>query len=301
MRRILTGIGLLVVAGSASAQPAAKPAQIIVNKALAGINIDIFMDAGKVQTVPVSQQGTAAFALDFLSPAMPQGQLYVEVCKDGQRLRVISAGANIPEDQGCSRKPVGVPFTFTCTRKITVNFAEARASFAGCGSILTNKYAWTGVGVGLTGLLVGVGGDSSSPPAATTNLPPSVTSPTPTTVTSQNTSTQPTPPAIDFTTAFTSGAWDHATGVSGQSDACGRFTTSPAQANAAFTVVTTGPGVLQQTIGAITSAAGVGVFRVRINLIGTYNFAISVSSQGTTRTLSGSVLVTTATNSCPSS
>ena len=195
MNRILTGVLVLAIhtmASAASAQNAPRPAQVIVNNAPAGINIDIFLDAGKVQTVAVNQQGSTGFTLDFLSLGKPQGQVYIETCRDGVRIRVVSDGTNVGTDEGCERRPVGVPFTFTCTNKITINFAAARGSFAGCGPWYTNKIVLAGIAVTGGGIVIGTtgGGSSSAPVAAAPTIPINTIPVTPT----NNTST--TPPTV---------------------------------------------------------------------------------------------------------
>lgn len=163
MRNILTGIFILAITSAASAQAAKPPAQIVLNNATPGINIDVFLDAGKVQTVKVDPKGTTGFDLDFLSLGKPQGQVYIETCKDGQRVRIISDGTTVPDEDGCNRKPVGAVFTFTCTKKITINFAAAKASFAGCAPIYTNKWVLTAVGGAVTSIAIVAGGGSNSP------------------------------------------------------------------------------------------------------------------------------------------
>lgn len=178
MRRILgslIGIAIVAAATAASAQtPAAKPAALKVTNATPGINIDVFLDAGKVTTVIVDPRGEAAFDLDLLSMGKPAAQLYIETCKDGQRLRVVSDGTTVPTDEGCNRKTVGVLFTVTCTGKITVNYAAAKASFAGCANFLTTpKFLGPAGGVlVLTGVAVSRdGGTSSSPTGSAAPTP----------------------------------------------------------------------------------------------------------------------------------
>lgn len=175
-RRLSFAAVLAVLAANAWAQ---APAHIVVNNAPAAVNIDIFLDAGKVHTVPIGQQGTAGFDLDFLSLGKPQGQLYIETCKDGQRIRIISDGTTVPTDEGCNRKPVGVLFTFTCTKKITLNFAAARASFAGCGTFLTRREVYIPVLVAVGGTLVSTagGGDDTSTPSVSVQQQPVANAP----------------------------------------------------------------------------------------------------------------------------
>lgn len=227
MRKNLTGalvLAMFAVASAASAQTFPKPAQIIVNNAPAGINIDVFLDAGKVQTVAVNQQGSTGFDLDFLSLGKPQGQVYIETCKEGVRIRVVSDGTTVPEDEGCDRKPVGVPFTFTCTHKITINFAAAKGSFAGCGTFLTSKTFLIPLG-GLVGTIPFLPGDGSPAPGpGPVNQPPAVppvantptpapTAPTPAPTQPQpNTPTAPQPrsgPQIITTCTVTSDPGNH--------------------------------------------------------------------------------------------
>jgi len=162
---------MFAMATPALAQTAPKPTQIIVNNAPAGINIDIYLDAGKVQTAVVNQQGSTGFDLDFLSLGKPQGQIYIETCKDGVRIRVISDGTTVPDDEGCNRKPVGVAFTFTCTGKITINFKDAKGSFAGCGTVWTNKWFLTGLGIAGGGILATTAGGGDTPPPAVAQQP----------------------------------------------------------------------------------------------------------------------------------
>jgi hypothetical protein len=59
--------------------------------------------------------------------------------------------------------------------------------------------------------------------------------------------------------------------------------------------------VSQATVNGTTNASGVGIFRVRITAFGTYNFSVAVTSGGVTKTGTGTVNVTSASNTCPSS
>ena len=198
MRIVLTGILVLGIASQAAAQSVPKPAQLVVNNAPAGINIDIFIDAGKVQTATVSQQGSTTIELDFLSLGKPQGQIYVETCKDGQRIRIVTDGTVVPTDEGCNRKPVGVAFPFGCAKKLTVNFTLLKVNVGGCGTIWTNKLVLIGAGVVVTGVAVTSGGGSS--PTAVAQPQPTI--PLPTISTSQNTTpvaTVPVTPPVTVT------------------------------------------------------------------------------------------------------
>jgi hypothetical protein len=303
-------LGLIVAVATAAmpvlAQPAPKPAQIVVNNAPAGINIDIFLDAGKVKTVPVNQQGTAAFNLDFLSMGKPQGQLYVEVCKDGQRIRVISDGVTVPEDQGCNRKPVGVIFTFTCTNKITLNFSAAKASFAGCGSTLTNKWTWVAVGAGVTGVAVGAGGGgSSSSTTSSTPVTPQTVAAQPTiqvptiTAPTQNTSV-PAPPPVVVPTFNAAVVLSHNHPGGSTSLFCGRITTDPAQPSAFYTIRPSGAGLVNpSSLGGQLNAAGVALFQYVINLFGPYGVEIAITSNGATKTITASYEVGSPQGQCP--
>jgi hypothetical protein len=309
MRNVITSFIVAVVAAAAPllAQTPPKAAQIVVNNAPAGINIDIFLDAGKVQTVPVNQQGTAAFNLDFLSMGKPQGQLYVEVCKDGQRIRVVSDGATVPEDEGCNRKPAGVVFTFTCTHKITLNFAAAKASFAGCGSMLTNKWTWVAVGAGATGVAVGASGGDSYSSSSSSAAPvvqqqvaaqptiqvPTVTAPT---VNSSN----PAPPPVTAPTFDVAIVLTHNHPGGSTSTLCGRISTTPAQPGATYTIRPAGPGLVNpSTIGGILNSAGMAVFNWTINLFGSYSAEASITANGATKTAAATHEVGSPQDQCP--
>lgn len=197
MRRILCGlIGIAIVATATAAlaqTPAAKPAALKLTHATPGMNIDVYMDSGKAGTISIGSNGEGELDLDFLSLGKPKGQVYIETCKDGQRIRIISDGTTVPNEDGCNRKPVGVLFTFTCTGKITINFAAAKASFAGCANLFTTpKFLGPTLGgLVVTGFVVSRDGSTPSAPVSASPTPAAtVTSALPTIV-----ATPVTPPA----------------------------------------------------------------------------------------------------------
>jgi hypothetical protein len=207
MRPIYCGLAaLLTTATLASAQPStASKAQLKLTNAMPGVNIDVYMDAGKTATVTIGANGEAALDLDFLNLGKPSGQLYVETCKDGQRVRIISDGTIVPTDDGCDRKPVGALFAFTC-KGITLNLAAVKASFA-CGGL--PKWTYAAPGAVLPFLFdFGDNGSPMSPPvgappaqqpvASAPAVPPAAPTPPPTT---------PQPPAAP-TTIDPSGTYD---------------------------------------------------------------------------------------------
>lgn len=169
MRKILNAILVLAIAVAASAQTAKKPAQVTITNAPPGLNIDIFMDGGKVQTAVVDPQGTTEISLDFLSLGKPQGQVYIETCKDGQRIHIISDGTNVPTAEGCDRRPVGVPFGLSCG-KLTLNWSQLGIKVSGCGGS-TTKWVIGGAGVLVGGGVIGLAGGGSSSSAAVTATP----------------------------------------------------------------------------------------------------------------------------------
>jgi hypothetical protein len=192
MRRILTGIFILAAAAAASAQTPSKRAQVAITNAPPGINIDIFMDGGKVQTAVVTPQGTSEISLDFLSLGKPQAQVYIETCRDGQRVHIISDGTNVPTEEGCNRRPVGAPFGLNCG-KLTLNWSQLGIKVA-CGSITRNPYVWGGALVTLGGgvaLTAGGGGGSS---AVSTQPTPPVTVVPPLSTNQSTPVATPTPP-----------------------------------------------------------------------------------------------------------
>lgn len=208
MRRTL--IGLMGAAWMVSASiAAAQTATLKVASATPGMNIDLFIDAGKVGIVIVDPKGEGAFDLDLLSLGKPTGQLYIETCKDGQRVRIVTDGTIVPTEEGCNRKPIGVLFTFTCTKRITLNFAAAKASFGGCGSMWTNEWVWVAIGgvASTVAVTAGGGGSSSVAPAAVT--PPVVAAPAATNTTPTLTPTPAAPaPAPGPATIDAGGAYD---------------------------------------------------------------------------------------------
>jgi hypothetical protein len=181
MRKTLITVFILSIAVAASAQTAKKPAQVTITNAPPGLNIDIFMDGGKVQTAVVNQEGTSDLSLDFLSLGKPQGQVYIETCKDGQRIHIISDGTNVPTAEGCDRRPAGVPFGLSCG-KLTLNWSQLGIKVSGCGGS-TTKWVLGGAGIVVGGGVIGLAGGGSSSPASATATPqvaaPPVAAPAP--------------------------------------------------------------------------------------------------------------------------
>jgi hypothetical protein len=174
MRTIYCGLAAWLMTGTLlSAQPpAAAKAHIKLTHAIPGSNIDVYMDAGKTATVTVGANGEAAVDLDVLNLGKPSGQLYIETCKDGVRVRIISDGTIVPTDDGCDRKPVGALFAFTC-KGITLNLAAAKASFA-CGGL--PKWTYAAPAAIVPFLFGGDNGSPISPPAGAQPAQPPVAS-----------------------------------------------------------------------------------------------------------------------------
>lgn len=272
-----------------------------------GVNVELFLNSGKVADVPLDAQGAGTSILDLGNLGKVHLQVYVDVCQDGKLVKVLVAdGQPAPEDQGCKRRIAGGAWWSDCgVTRITLDLTKFGTRVIGCGSLYTQPKFYGPVGGALVvgGLLLGGGGGDSDSTFVTAPITlPSVTTSTNTTAANPPVVTTPTMPPmqpIDFGITFSGTAWDHAIGVSGQSDACGLFLTSPAQANVPFTITTTGPGVVQSTVTGTTTSSGMGRFRVRINLFGSYTFTVNVTSSGVAKTGTGTVNVTSANNTCP--
>jgi hypothetical protein len=84
------------------------------------------------------------------------------------------------------------------------------------------------------------------------------------------------------------------------SETCTGISTSPPQAGAAYTITWTGPpGFVSTQRSGVLDAQGHAVDRQPIAILGTYNVSVSVTSAGTTRTATGSVIVASGPGTCP--
>jgi len=272
-----------------------------------GVNLELFVNNGKVADVTISATGTGASILEISNLGKVQLQVYIDVCQDGKTVRVlVVAGQPKPEDN-CKRRIVGGAWWSDCgVTRITIDLTKFGMRVIGCGAFYTNpKYLIPiGGGLALIPILGGGGGNGNTTfvsvpittPTTATNT--TVTTTPPVTTPAPAPAPAPTPTPVEFTVTITATGWDHVQpGVA--SDGCGRVMSTPGQAGGTFTVTTTGPGVVQPTVTGTLNAAGVATFRVRINQFGAYTFTVSVTSGGVTRTATGTVNVTSASGTCP--
>lgn len=319
----LSTIGLIVLltpprglqAQSGTGVPTRVPVDFTGGKA--GLQIELFINNGKVADATVSGQGTASAFLDFSNLGKVEVHIYVDECQDGKTVKVMVQPGQTAEDNGCKRRFVGAPWSTVCgVTRITIDLRSWGAHVVGCGNFFTEpRGILTLVGIGGGGLIAGLaaGGGAQQTPFVTTpvttapsttptvSTPPTVTV-TPVTPTPTNTSTPVPPPAtptpftFDIQNFFAT--YEHTNpGVS--STVCGSFLLSPVVAGAPWTVQTVGTGASQPTVTGTTNASGVGIYRSIITQFNNFTINLSVTANGVTKTASTTVNVVGAAASRP--
>jgi hypothetical protein len=311
-------VSVLSSTGEIAAQPqnpTAPPSQLPMQftGGTPGINLELYLNAGKVADVTISVTGEGASVLDLSNLGKVQLQVYVDVCQDGKVVKVmVVAGQPTPEDKNCRRRIAGGAFWSDCgVTRITLDLTKFGMRVIGCGSFLTEPrfYGPVGGAIVVGGLLLSGGGDSTSStlttpttPTTSTSTTPPVTTPPATTppVTTPPVTTPPvtTPPPVDFNVNLTT-SYNHPGGNT--SFACGLIATTPAlNQTASYTGQIMGPGVVSGgSFSGSLNAAGRAVFQAVINAFGTYTFSVSVTSGGQTRTATGSTNVGASNATCP--
>jgi hypothetical protein len=306
-------VSALSSTGEIAAQNQAPPSQLPVqfSGATPGINLELFLNAGKVADVTIGVNGEGASVLDLSNLGKVQLQVYVDVCQDGKVVKVlVVAGKPAPEDKGCRRRIVGGAWWSDCgVTRLTLDLTKFGMRVIGCGSFYTEPkfYGPVGGAIVLGGLLIAGGGDGTSStfttpttPTATTPTPPVTTPPvtTPPVTTPPATPPPTTPAPVDFAVNLTT-SFNHPGGNT--SFACGLIaTTPPLNQTASYTGQIMGPGVVSGgSFSGNLNAAGRAAFQAVINAFGTYGFNVSVTSGGQTRTATGSVNVGAANSTCP--
>src|SRR5690348_8539789 len=90
---------------SGAAGPGSVPIQF--SGGTPGVNLELFINAGKVADVTIGTNGQGNSILDLSNLGKVQLQVYVDVCQDGKVVRVlVVAGQPKPEDN-CKRRIVG--------------------------------------------------------------------------------------------------------------------------------------------------------------------------------------------------
>lgn len=294
-----------------AAQPNAPPQQAPVDfvGGVPGVNIEIYINAGKVADAPVGSAGDASWVLDLSNMGKTRVQIYVDVCKDGKIVKVAFVTGNgqpPPKDEDCDRKLLAVGFQSDCgVTRITIDIRSFGARVIGCGSFFTKPQGYGSIigGGVLVALLAGGGGDSTSGSSFTstptntqtsTNTP-TATPPPPSTPPSTTTPNSSTP--IEYNVTLSPVTF-HPPGAN-TSFVCGLIITTPGQSGASWIVTLSGPGVLTaQTTGTL-NANGRAAFQNSIGSFGNYTVNVSVTSSGVTRTASAAHNVGSGSSACP--
>ena len=291
-----------VAAEQAANRTASFPVQI--TGAVPGVNLELFLNAGKVADVPINAQGEGQWVLDLGNLGKTRMQVTVERCQDGQNLQRVyfaGQGVSIPEDDRCTRRPVGAAWWSDCgVTRVTLDLTKFGMRVVGCGSMLTRPlfYVPIAAGAGLLGVLAG-GGDGATTSSVVTPTPVATAAPTPTPTPTPAPAPAPTPaPVTNFAVILRTG-WIHL--PEGGSAECKLITTDPPQPEATYRVETMGPGVVPgQNITGTLDSAGQGRFQVRINQVGPYTNIVFVTSRtNVQRNATATVTVTGANSTCP--
>jgi len=211
MRRfklVMLAVTMVMALGAASmAQQQPLNITVSVTNGDVGSLIDIAINAGKVADVTVPSTGNALSILDMSNLGKVRVEISVEVCVDGRTvIRIISEGETVPEDEGCTRRPLG-GFLLGDGMRVSIDMQAMTATISGGGLSTTVKI---GIGVGAaalgTGLAIGLTGgdeDPETPGSTTTTTVPSGATTSTTTTTTSTTSTSPTTSTTSTTSTTT--------------------------------------------------------------------------------------------------
>lgn len=259
----------------AAAQTGNAAVPVAVTGGTPGVNIEVFLNSGKIGGETVSSTGNANWWLDLSQSGKTRVTTYADVCDEARIVKVkfVTGNGQPPSfEDGCARRLAGVSFQSDCVGvRVNLDFSNFGASRAiGCGSWFTDPKVIAPIGGAavLAPFLIG------EDPSLIAVAPP--------------------PP---FIVTITATAWEHLDAEE-VSNGCGSFTTLPVQANAPFVVQATGPGS-QAAVAGTTDAEGAGIFRFRLSSLGPHSITVSVTSNGVTRSGTGNVNVTDADNTCP--
>ena len=265
-----------------------------------GVNLELFVNAGKVADVTIGANGTGSSILDISNLGKVQLQVYVDVCQDGKVVRVlVVAGQPKPEDN-CKRRIVGAAWWSDCgVTRITLDLTKFGMRVIGCGPFYTNpKYVIPiAGGLALIPIVGGGGGNGNttfvSVPITTPTAPTNTTG----TTTPRVTTPAPAPTPVEYSVTLTS-SYNHPGGST--SVACILIVTAPPQAAGTYVVTFSGPGIVSggSASGSLNSA-GRAIAQAIINAFGSYTANVSVTSSGVTRTAIGSINVVAANSTCP--
>lgn len=148
-----------------------------ISGAVPGLNLELYLNSGKVADVPINPQGEGQWVLDLGNLGKTRMQVTVERCEDGQNVQRVyfaDPGVTIPEDSKCKRRPVGAAWWSDCgVTRITLDLTRFGMRVVGCGSLLTQPkvYGPLGGAVVVGGLLLTGGGDGGSTTPVSTSTP----------------------------------------------------------------------------------------------------------------------------------
>lgn len=302
-------VSVLAPSGRTAAQSAnaSNSFPIDFRGAAPGVDLDLFLNNGKVADVPINAQGEGSWVLDLGNLGKSRLQTYVDVCQDGKTMKVlVVAGQPAPEDQGCRRRTVGGAFWSDCgVTRITLDLTKFGMRVVGCGSFYTEPkvLAPAGGALILGGLLIGGGGGNSNPTFVSAPIVvPTVTTPTNTTVAAPPV----TPPPVVAPSAPQASipvAMAFHPPNSNTSLICGVASIQPPTPGTTFTFAAIGPGVLpNQNVSGTFNSNGQAAFSIQIASTGAYGLTMTIRTPaGSTATATANVNVTSANVSqCPS-
>ena len=180
------------------AGPSALPIQF--TGGTPGMNLELFMNAGKVADVTINSTGQGASVLDLSNLGKVELQVYVDVCQDGKTMRVLVVAGQPPPEDNCKRRVVGAAWWSDCgVTRLTLNLTQFGMRVIGCGSFFSENKTWlipVVAGGAAVPFIAGGGGGS------TTATTPVTTGTTTTTTTTVTVPTVPpvTPPPTNTTT-----------------------------------------------------------------------------------------------------
>lgn len=304
---IVTAVALHAAAPSAE-QAKPSPTPVSVTGGTPGVNIEFYLNAGKLADQTVNATGSANWLLDLSNMGKTKVTMYVDVCKDGKIVKVMfvtGTGQAPPEDDDCNRRLAAMSFQSDCAGlHINLDFSNFAASkVIGCGISFTDPKILGIVGGAAAVPLFFLGGDDGPSAIATPSVPspPSVILPPTPPVNSTSPNPPPAaPPAVtQVTPRFFIVLVNHPAGAS-TSLICGIVQIDPVVAGVTWAVAGSGPGVLpNQNISGTFNSNGQAAFRLGISQFGQYALTLTTNNQGQQQTATSTVNVSSSSFNCP--
>ena len=295
--------------GAEQPKPAPTPTPVSVTGGTPGVNIEFYLNAGKLADQTVNSTGGANWLLDLSNMGKTKVTMYVDVCKDGKIVKVMFVTGNgqpPPEDDDCNRRLAAVSFQSDCAGlHINLDFSNFAASkVIGCGISFTDpKILATLGGAALVPVLVLGGGNDgpsgiSAPPVV--QQPPTVNVPSTPPLNTTTPPAQPQPPTVtQVTPRFFIVLVNHPAGAT-TSRICGIVQIDPVVAGVTWSLAGSGPGVLpNQNIGGTFNSNGQAAFVLGISQFGQYLLTLTTNNQGQVQTATSNVSVNSSSFNCP--